>query len=156
MARSRSARGARDGARPESGQSTVEFALVLPLLFVMFVLVFQIALVGRDQMLVVHAARDAAREASVTSLPARIQAAAERTLPGASVRVLRRGRPGEPVEVEITYVARTDLPAVGVLLPDVTLHARAVMRVETSQAQTAGAGEDRPCRGDAAPEVVAA
>lgn len=134
MIRSRLARGACTnrgcGARPESGQSTVEFALLLPLLVTMLVLLFQVALVGRDQMLVVHAARDAAREASVTASPARVRAAAARTLPGASVRVLRRGGPGEAVEVEITYVARTDLPAVGALLPDVTLRARAVMRVE--------------------------
>lgn len=131
MLRTRLTRGACCGARPESGQATVEFALLLPLLFTMFVLLFQVALVGRDQMLVVHAARDGAREASVTASPARIQAAVQRTLPGASVRVLRRGRPGEPVEVEVTYLARTDLPGVGALLPDLTLHARAVMRVET-------------------------
>lgn len=135
MIRSRLARGAcnnsRCGARPESGQSTVEFALLLPLLVTMLVLLFQVALVGRDQMLVVHAARDAAREASVTASPARIQAAAQRSLPGTSVRVLRRGSAGNSVEVEITYLARTDLPLVGALLPDVTLHARAVMRVET-------------------------
>jgi hypothetical protein len=104
---------------------------VLPLLLLMFVLLFQVALVGRDQMLVVHAARDAAREASVTASPGRIRAAAQRTLPGASVRIVRRGAPGEPVEIEITYRSRTDLPAVGALIPDLTLRARSVMRVET-------------------------
>ena len=42
------------GRGPESGQSTVEFACSLPLLFTMLVLLFQVALVGRDQTLVVH------------------------------------------------------------------------------------------------------
>jgi hypothetical protein len=123
-------RGARASARPERGQATVEFALLLPLVFALFVLGFQIALVGRDELLVVHAARDAAREAAVSPDLTRIRAAAARTLPGASVRVVHRGRVGEPVEVEVRVVSRTDLPLVGALLPDLTLHASAVMRVE--------------------------
>lgn len=134
MGWSRLARSARRndccGAGSEPGQSTVEFALLLPLLLMMFVLLFQVALVGRDQLLVVHAARDAAREASVTTSPVRIRAAARRTLPDAIVKIVRRGRPGEPVEVEVTLVHRTDLPVVGALLPDLTLRAAAAMAVE--------------------------
>jgi hypothetical protein len=127
----RSRRGARACARPgAAGQSTVEFALVLPLFFALVVLVFQVAVVGRDEILVVHAARAAAREASVSPSTARVRDAATRTLPGAQVRVVGRGRVGEPVEVEVTYRSVTDLPVVGRLLPDLTLRARAVMRVE--------------------------
>jgi hypothetical protein len=37
---------------------------------------------------------------------------------------------GEPVEVEVVYASPTDMPIVGALLPDVTLRAHAVMRVE--------------------------
>lgn len=124
-------RNARTNARSDRGQATVELALVLPLVFGLLVLVFQIALVARDEILVVHAARDAAREATVSRDPARVAAAARRDLPGASVRIVRRGRVGEPVQVAITYVSRTDLPLVGALLPDVTLHGDSVMRVET-------------------------
>jgi hypothetical protein len=47
------------------------------------------------------------------------------------VRIVRRGRVGEPVEVAVTYVSRTDLPLIGALMPDLTLHGRSVMRVET-------------------------
>ena len=103
---------------------------MLPLFFGLLALVFQVALVGRDEILVVHAARAAAREASVTADRARIDAAATRTLPGAVVHVARRGRVGEPVEVDVTYTSNTDLPIVGAMLPDLTLHGRAVMRVE--------------------------
>jgi hypothetical protein len=123
-------RGARDGARPAHGQATVEFALLLPLLMTFLVLLFQVALVARDQVLVAHAARDAAREAAVTADPRAVHAAAHETLPGADVRVVRRGRPGERAVVEVRYVSRTDLPLVGALLPDLTLRGRAVMRVE--------------------------
>ena len=58
-----SARGRR--ARADGGQSTVEFALVLPLVVVVLLLVVQVGLVVRDQVLVVHAAREAVRAASV-------------------------------------------------------------------------------------------
>ena len=95
----------------ERGQATVELALVLPLVFALLVLVFQVALVARDEILVVHAARDAAREASVTRDPGRIAAAAARNLPGATVRVVRRGRSASRSRSTITYVSRTE-PAV--------------------------------------------
>jgi Flp pilus assembly protein TadG len=130
----RRGRGARSRARPgrwvSRGQSTVEFALVLPLFFGLLALLFQVALVARDEILVVHAARAAVREASVTPDPTRIAAAARRALPGAVVRVTHRGAVGATVEVDVTSVAVTDLPLVGALLPDLTLHAHAVMRVE--------------------------
>jgi len=124
-------RSARSRARSDRGQATVELALVLPLVLGLLVLVFQIALVARDEVLVVHAARDAVREATVTREATRVVAAGRRNLPGAMVRMVRRGRVGEPVEVAITYVSRTDLPLIGALLPDLTLHGRSVMRVET-------------------------
>jgi hypothetical protein len=103
---------------------------VLPLFFALLVLLFQIALVARDEVLVIHAARVAVREASVTDNREQIAATAGRVLPGDRVRVQRRGSVGEPVEVEVVYVSRTELPIVGALLPDVTLRAHAVMRVE--------------------------
>jgi hypothetical protein len=124
-------RNARSRARSDRGQATVELALVLPLVFALLVLVFQVALVARDEILVVHAARDAAREATLTRDPTRVVAAARRDLPGARVRIVRRGRVGEPVEVAISYVSRTRLPLVGALVPDLTLRAQSVMRVET-------------------------
>ncbi len=114
----------------EGGQATVELALLLPLIFALLVLVFQIAFVARDEIVVVHAARDAAREATVSSDAGLITAAARRNLPGANVRIVRRGGVGEPVEVAVTYVSHTDLPFVGALVPDLTLHGESVMSVE--------------------------
>ena len=123
-------RNARERARSDRGQATVELALVLPIVFALLVLVFQVALVARDEILVAHAARDAAREAALTRDGSLVAAAATRTLPGAATRVDRRGPVGGTVDVSVAYVSRTDLPLVGALLPDLTLHGHATMRVE--------------------------
>ena len=131
----RRGRGARSHARPGrrcAGQSTVEFALVLPLFFGLLALLFQVALVARDEILVVHAARAAVREASVTPDPrahrGRGPARACRARWCASTH---RGAVGETGRGRRRRTCRaTDLPLVGALLPDLTLHAHAVMRVE--------------------------
>ena len=49
---------------------------------------------------------------------------------GVEVWVGPRPEVGQSITVEVTYVAKTDLPLVGVLMPDPTLRARTVMRVE--------------------------
>ena len=114
-------------SRREQGQATVEFALVLPLMVMAALAVIQVALVVRDHVAVVHAAREAARAASVDADPAR---AARRALAGAEVHVGPRPAVGEPITVAVTYTSKTDLPLVGPLFPDPELQATAVMRVE--------------------------
>jgi hypothetical protein len=104
--------------------------LVLPLVLAFLLLLVQVALVGRDELLVVHAARDAVREATLTPNAGDVARAAERTLPGSVAHVVRRGAVGEAVEVEVSYVSHTRMPLIGALLPDVTVHAASVMRVE--------------------------
>lgn len=124
----------------EEGQVTVELALLLPVVVTLALLAVQVALVARDQLLVVHAARAAVREAAVEAEPVgRSRAAA-----GAAVRSapsLKTARVstetsyegGEPtmVRVRVTYRAPTDVPIVGRLLPDIRLQANAAMRDET-------------------------
>jgi hypothetical protein len=116
--------------RGEHGQATVELALVLPIFVLAILAVLQVALVVRDHIAVVHAAREAARAASVDPDPTRARVAALRMLPGAEVRVGNRGRVGEPIAVVVTYESVTDLPLVGSLFPDPTLESRVVMRIE--------------------------
>jgi Flp pilus assembly protein TadG len=53
----------------------VEFALVLPLLLVLLLAIVQVGLLVRDQVLLVHAAREAARELAVREDPAPAPAA---------------------------------------------------------------------------------
>jgi TadE-like protein len=114
----------------EQGQATVEFAFLLPLIVLAALAIIQVGLVVRDQMAVVHAAREAARAASVDPDPARAIRAARRTLPGADVDVGERPEVGGEISVTVHYTSVTDLPIVGVLFPDPELHTTTVMRVE--------------------------
>jgi Flp pilus assembly protein TadG len=127
---SRQIRSARRSTCPESGQATVEFALVLPLVFFLILAVLQTALVVRDYVATVHAAREAARAASVDRDPDAPRTAARRVLRRAQVEVGPRPAVGAPVRVEVTYTSHTDLPLVGRLFPDPELHATVTMRAE--------------------------
>ena len=120
----------RPGRQRERGQATVEFAFVLPLLVLAALAIIQVALVVRDQLGVVHAAREAARAASVDRDPGGAVRAARRTLPGATVDVGSRPKVGDEISVTVHYTSVTDLPLVGALFPDPDLHATSVMRVE--------------------------
>jgi hypothetical protein len=114
----------------ERGQATVELALVLPMVFACLLAVIQVSVVVRDQIAVQHAAREAARAASVDRDPAAAMRAARRVLARAEVHVGHRPAVGQPIVVEVTYRSRTDFPLVGAWMPDPELRGRAVMRVE--------------------------
>jgi Flp pilus assembly protein TadG len=51
--------------RGDGGQAAVEFALVLPLLAALLLVLVQVGLLVRDQVLVIHAAREAVRQVAV-------------------------------------------------------------------------------------------
>jgi uncharacterized membrane protein len=126
--------GAGHGTRCERGQATVEAALVLPLVVLLLLAVVQVGLLVRAEVLVTHAAREAARAAAVDSDPqAAARAAALATTLDAhrmTVHVDGRNGPGSRVRVDVTYTAPTDVPLVGGLIGDVTLHISTTMRVE--------------------------
>jgi Flp pilus assembly protein TadG len=112
----------------------VELALVLPLVVMLLLAVVQLGLLVRDQILVVHAAREAVREAAVdpaADAPRRA-ASASSTLDASrmSVTVTGRGAAGSRVRVEVAYRAPTAVPLLGAALGDLTLRASATMRVE--------------------------
>ena len=119
------------GERRSQGQAAVELALALPLVALLLLAVVQVGLVVRDQVLVVHAAREGARAAAVdpTVAAARRAAAAGSGLPGRRLTV-ELARRGGQVEVVTRYRSPTDLPLVGPLFPDLSLRANAAMRVE--------------------------
>lgn len=118
----------------DEGQAAVELALVLPLVALLLLALVQVGLVVRDQILVIHAAREAAREAAVDGGPdvaARAAAASSTLDPGRiTVDAGDRGGPGSRVKVRVSYRAPTDVPLVGGAIPDITLEASATMRVE--------------------------
>ena len=122
--------------REDGGQASVELALVLPLVVIVLLAVVQLGLLVRDQILVVHAAREAAREAAVDASAdaPRRAALASSTLDGSRLTVSSTGRgpAGSRVRVEVTYRAPTAVPLLGAAVGDLTLRASATMRVEGS------------------------
>ena len=123
----------REAGGGERGQAAAELALVLPFVGLLLLVVVQVAVVVRDQVLVVHAAREAAREAAVDPDPAAARRAALRSAPLVAGRLrltTQSGGRAGMVAVEVRYAAATDVPLAGLLLPDVTLRASAAMRKE--------------------------
>lgn len=123
-----------DRHRGARGQATVEVALLLPFVVLLAMMVVQIGVVVRDQVLVVHAAREGARVAAVdpalAATVAAVQGAARLDPDRLTVAVSGRGGPGTLVTVRVTYRAPTEVPLIGRLVGDVTLVEEATMRVE--------------------------
>jgi hypothetical protein len=127
-------RGERCRVRGGGGQATVEAALVLPFVMLLLLAVIQVGLLVRAQVLVTHAAREAARAAAVDpDQQAAVDAADNATtLDRSRLSVVIEGRngPGSHVTARVTYRTPTDVPLVGALLGDIELTAEATMRVE--------------------------
>lgn len=123
----------------DHGQSTVELAVVMPVIVVLLLVVVQVALVVRDQVLLVHSAREAARAAAVAtgddrSAAARRAATVAGPLDPGRLRITDSLMSGDRlVHVRVEYSSRTDLPLVGALLPDVDLSSDATMRLESDR-----------------------
>ena len=120
-------------ARPRAlqrGQATVEFALVLPFVFVLLLLIVQLGFVMRDYVRVAHAAREAARAASVDPSDDRAHDVVEHLLGDAIVTVDRSGGVGDPVTAWVTFTSHTEVPIIGALLPDVTIDDSITIRAE--------------------------
>lgn len=125
--------------RADAGQAAVELALVLPVVVVALVAVAQVGVVVRDQILVVHAAREAAREVAVrihgTGPPAvevarrAAHAATGNTLGRHRLTIEVRERAGR-VNVRAGYRAPIWLPIVRLAARDVRLQANAQVRAE--------------------------
>ena len=122
---------ARPGRRC-GGQATVELAIGFPVVLLGVLLVLQLALVGRDQLLMSHATREAARSAAVDprSGAARAGALASTTGLDPSRLEVDAQHGGGRVRVRLTYRARTALPLVGPLVPDPVLRAEVTMHLE--------------------------
>jgi Flp pilus assembly protein TadG len=114
----------------DGGQAVVEVALALPLLMVFVLGTVQLAVVVRDQLAVELAAREGARAAVVAADPAasaqRAAAAATALRPldvAASIAT-------DAVTVTVHHVDPTDVPIIGMLLPDVDVSASVTMALE--------------------------
>ncbi len=121
---------------PERGAATVEFALVLPVVFLVRMAVVQVVAIGRDRLLLAQAARAGAREASVQESTDAVLEAARAAAPELDparlrVEVSRAGERGLPVTVSIEYGVSVAGALAGWLLPtSVTLRASVTARQE--------------------------
>ena len=119
----------------ERGSAAVEFALVLPFLFLALLAVVQVGLVARDALLVGEAARAGAREAAVTDDLERVHAAVIGAASGLDparleIVVIREGARGDAVSAVVRYAHAIGGDGWGLLPDAVTLEATAVMRQE--------------------------
>lgn len=107
---------------------------MLPLVVLLLVALVQAGVLVRDQILVTHAAREAARAAALDDDPQAVETAAADAGPldrsRMEVTISGRAGRGSRVRVEVTYRVPTRLPLLGRALGDVTLRASASMRVE--------------------------
>ncbi len=124
--------------RSDHGSVVVEFALLLPILFLVLLAAVQVGLIARDQLLLVQASRAGAREAAVTLDEQAVRDAAVAAAPGLDpamiqIGVVREGMQGAPVTVEVSYERPVAAPLAGWLFPAaVQLQAMATMRQEVA------------------------
>ena len=118
--------------RRDGGQAAVELALALPLVAMFLLGAVQVVAVARDQIAVVHAARELARAAAVAGdAPTDgIGTVAGITDLEPSRLAVSTSSANGRVQAEVRYRSPTDVPLVGVLLPDVTVVGTAVMARE--------------------------
>ncbi|MCL5291695.1 MAG: pilus assembly protein [Actinobacteria bacterium] len=119
--------------RDEQGASSVEFAIIVPVLILILFGIFEFGLAYRDYLAITHAAREGARLAAVGEF--READVRERAYPvspsSISIAYLSPDglpRHGYPVQVEVTYDRPLNIP----LFTATTVHltSRARMRIE--------------------------
>jgi hypothetical protein len=125
------------GSGSSPGSAAVELALVLPLALWMSLALLQVGLLAKDSLVAAQAAREGAREATVTTNEERVRQAVLRGggLPGdrTAVAIRRQGEVGQPVTVEVAFAAPVVVPFVEWLFPEeVEVRASATMRQETT------------------------
>ncbi len=115
-----------DERERERAQSTVELALVLPIVAMVALGLLDVGLLMRDNVLCVHAAREAARALAVGEDP--VSAAQVRSGLGTALAVSVDPSTGTAT-VELSVASR--LPVLGRLIPSAHLRQQASMRPET-------------------------
>lgn len=120
----------RSGVTNETGVSTVEFALIAPLLITLIIATFQFGLAFGAYLTVTHAAREGARLAAVGRFDeAEVRNRAYPVDPVSIVVSYPSGSAhGEPVQVRIEHIFHLNIPFFGVR--EIPLASQAQMRLE--------------------------
>ncbi len=118
----------------DRGQAAVETALVLPLLLAALLALVQVGLLVRDHILVVHAAREAARAAAVdpTAETATAAAMSATGLDPTRLHVDLAGSrgSGSRLRIAVGYRPKLEVPIVGRLFPSISIREDLTIRVE--------------------------
>lgn len=118
-------------SRAERGQATVEFALVLVALVSVVWALLSLCLLVRDQVLVTHASREAARTYAVTrSLDAAAQAARDRSGLGSDLVVTVEPQPDNLARITVSLRIGARIPIAGRVRPGLQLQSSLITYVE--------------------------
>ena len=117
-------------SKPDSGQATVELALVMPLIIGLLLIILTAGLVVRDQLAVWHAASAGARAASISpDSPDAVQQAVESEVQLRPIH-LRIVREGDLITVEAKYPRAIRLWLFKFITPPLILSATVTMHVQ--------------------------
>ena len=115
---------------PDSGQATVELALVMPLIIGLLLIILNVGLVVRNQLAVWHAASAGARAASISpDSPDIVQQAVEDEV-GLRPLHLQIIRDEQLITVEVQYPRTINLWLIKRIVPPLTLSASVTMHVQ--------------------------
>lgn len=130
----------RESLRSCDGQATAEFALVFPLLMIIFLLFAQAVMVLRAQLIVTGAAREAARKGVETPNEALIKGAAYQASQGLDPKrmkievVCAKRNRGEPITVRVRYEVPLYLPILEKFFPsEIGVTGESTMRIENDR-----------------------
>jgi len=130
-------RGAHNRSASESGQTIVEFALILPVLLLIVLGMIDFGFIMHSYIVVTQAAREGARAATFGDTDAQISAAVEATAASLntdqlSLTIAPSGArvTGEPATVAVTYHHNTITPVIHQIWPTIPVKATVTMRVE--------------------------
>lgn len=129
---------ARPLQKTQSGQATVEFALVVPFLMLALLVLVQTGLTMHAQVVVTQAAREGARQATTAGSDGEIVQAVRRSAgslnPGRlkiAYKAPHGWKAGEPVTVTVSYGMPILLPLVREMFPNsLILKSNTTMRIE--------------------------
>jgi len=117
-------------SEPESGQATVELALVMPLIIGLLLIILNVGLIVRDQLAVWHAASAGARAASISpDSPDVVQQAVEDEVRLRPLH-LQIVRDEQLITVEVQYPRTINLWLINHIVPPLTLSASVTMHVQ--------------------------
>jgi TadE-like protein len=120
-----------ESTRSQSGQATVEFALVLVALVGVVWALLSLCMVVRDQVLVTHASREAARTYAVTrSIDAATQAARDRSGLGENLLVTVEPQADNLARLTVSLNISSRVPLVGRVRPGLQLQSSLITYVE--------------------------